>query len=329
MHAFVFGKFLPFHKGHQALIEFAAAQCDELTVLICCSDQEQLPAALRLEWMQETFKDNPRIYLQILEYKESELPNSSESSRSISQLWSNKFKAILPKVDLLVSSEPYGEYVAEYMGIAHHPFDPPRLQVPISATRIRSNPHQYWDYLPDAVKPYYQQKIVILGTESTGKSTLAAILAKKLEASLVTEAGRELIPDSTDFSIADLYRVAAAHTQLTEQAIGELKPLLILDTDIHITQSYAHFSFGQYLDLPEVYYEKQKGDIYLYLNADAPYVQDGSRMPEAERNVLDASHRATLAHFEVSFIEIVGNSWAERVASAWTAIKNQFAIEAR
>ena len=326
MIGFVFGKFLPFHKGHQALIEFAAVQCDKLSVLICCSDQEQLSAALRLQWMQQTFNNNPKIQLQVLAYKESELPNSSESSRTISQLWSNKFKTILPEVDLLVSSEPYGEYVAESMGIAHRPFDQARLQVPISATLIRSNPHQYWDYLPDAVKPYYQQKVVILGTESTGKSTLATILTKELNASLVTEAGRELIPHSTGFSIADLHRVATAHTQLVEQAIEVLKPILILDTDIHITQSYAHFSFGQYLDLPEAYYEKQKGDIYLYLNADAPYVQDGSRMQETDRNLLDASHRATLAHFGVSFIEITGMNWLARETQARSLLAGYFSV---
>ncbi|MCB0650933.1 MAG: adenylyltransferase/cytidyltransferase family protein, partial [Saprospiraceae bacterium] len=28
IHAFVFGKFLPFHLGHKALIDFALEQCD-------------------------------------------------------------------------------------------------------------------------------------------------------------------------------------------------------------------------------------------------------------------------------------------------------------
>ena len=42
MQALIFGKFLPFHKGHQAMIEFALTQCDVLYVLVCKSDKEQI-----------------------------------------------------------------------------------------------------------------------------------------------------------------------------------------------------------------------------------------------------------------------------------------------
>ncbi|MFD3001978.1 adenylyltransferase/cytidyltransferase family protein [Pontibacter toksunensis] len=37
--AFVSGKFLPFHKGHHAMIEFALERYDFLTVLVCCIDK--------------------------------------------------------------------------------------------------------------------------------------------------------------------------------------------------------------------------------------------------------------------------------------------------
>lgn len=40
--AFVFGKFLPFHQGHEHLINFALGHCDQLTVLVCASDRETL-----------------------------------------------------------------------------------------------------------------------------------------------------------------------------------------------------------------------------------------------------------------------------------------------
>lgn len=321
MQGFVFGKFLPFHKGHQALIAFAATQCDELTVLICCSDQEEIPSNIRLGWIVETFKDYPNIRPQVLEYKESELPNSSESSQDISRLWSLKFKEIVPRVELVVTSEPYGEFVAAYMHIKHIPFDPPREKIPVSGTLIRKNPFAYHDYLPDAVKPYYQKKLVLLGTESTGKSTLAAALAKYLGMPFVSEVGRELIPDANDFSEKDLYLVAERHAAAVKEKMLEIPPLLILDTDIHITQSYAHFSFGHYLDLPLVFYELQKADIYLYLTKDAPYIQDGTRLSKAQRDALDASHRATLAHFGVEYVEIGSSEWAERQVAAVEALQ--------
>jgi HTH-type transcriptional repressor of NAD biosynthesis genes len=42
--AFVFGKFYPFHKGHEAMINFALSKCDFLSVLVCSSDKEKTAA---------------------------------------------------------------------------------------------------------------------------------------------------------------------------------------------------------------------------------------------------------------------------------------------
>ena len=53
-----------------------------------------------------------------------------------------------------------------------------------------------WKFLPDSVRPYFSIKVVVLGTESTGKSTLTERLAKYFNCSSVKEAGRDLIVDS-------------------------------------------------------------------------------------------------------------------------------------
>jgi HTH-type transcriptional repressor of NAD biosynthesis genes len=74
-----------------------------------------------------------------------------------------------------------------------------------------------------------------------------------------------------------------------------------MDTDIHITQSYAFYKFGQYLDLPKQWYRTQKADLYLYLPAETPYVQDGTRLKNAERNELDQCHIKTLENFGIGY----------------------------
>lgn len=315
-HGLVFGKFMPFHKGHEALINFARQHCAQLTVLICCSDQETLPAEVRLGWLQQTFAGVPGLNLQVLEYSEKELPNTSVSSVAVANVWADRFRALLPDCDLVVTSEPYGELVAARMGILHQPFDLPRQLVPVSATAIRAGLEANWQFLPASVRPYYTRKVVLLGTESTGKSTLAAQLAAHFQASLVTEAGRDLIPDSSSFGRADLLLVAHEHARRIEvaQAAGH-SPLLIIDTDIHITQSYAHFALGEKLEVPEAVYALNRADLYLYLAADVPYVQDGTRLPADERLRLDHSHRQTLARYGVSFVEISG-SWSQRFQRA-------------
>lgn len=313
--AFVFGKFMPFHKGHAQLINFARQHCDHLTVLVCASDQEQLPGPVRQAWLQETYAADAAVQVQLLEYLESELPNTSETSLAVSNVWADKFLQVVPECSLVVTSEPYGELVAARMNIQHLSFDVAREAVPVSASAIRQNPAAYWHFLPDSVKPYYVRKVVLLGTESTGKTTLATQLAAHFRASLVEEAGRDLIADSTDFSLADLYSVAQEHARRIEQAQIGPSALVVIDTDIHITQSYARLVFGQELAvLPEVY-ALNRADLYLYLAADVPYVQDGGRLPAADRLRLDVLHRQTLQYYGIKAMEISG-TWPQRLQRA-------------
>jgi HTH-type transcriptional regulator, transcriptional repressor of NAD biosynthesis genes len=190
--AFVFGKFLPFHKGHQAMIAFALTQCDLLIVLVCCSDKEEITPLVRKGWIEDTFKGESRIEVKVFRYLESDYPNTSESCREVSRIWADNFRQLFPGHSLLVTSEPYGCFVAEYMGIQHLSFDLGRTRYPISATNIRNNLFDNWKYLPGLVKPYFLKKVVVLGTESTGKTTITQRLAQHFSASKVLEAARDI-----------------------------------------------------------------------------------------------------------------------------------------
>jgi HTH-type transcriptional repressor of NAD biosynthesis genes len=318
--AFVFGKFMPFHKGHEQLINFARQHCDHLTVLVCASDQELLPVQVRQAWLQETYAGQENVDIQVLEYLESELPNTSETSLAVSTVWADVFRRLLPECKLVVTSEPYGELVAARMGIRYLLFDVAREAVPVSASAIRQNPAAHWQFLPASVKPYYVRKVVILGAESTGKTVLANQLAAHFQASLVAEAGRDLIASSESFSVDDLYAVAQEHARRIYQAQTGPSPLLIIDTDVHITLSYGRLIYGQELQVSPEVYALNRANLYLYLNPDVPFVQDGTRLPAAERLALDASHRHTLRHYGVEVEEISG-TWAERLQRAIQLVK--------
>ena len=67
-----------------------------------------------------------------------------------------------------------------------------RKEIPVSSIEIRRDPFGYWDYIPDIVKPYYTKKILLIGGESTGKSTLAQSLALAFNTNFVQETGREI-----------------------------------------------------------------------------------------------------------------------------------------
>jgi len=313
--AFVFGKFMPFHKGHEAMMHFAFTQCGFLTVLVCCSDKETIPCNIRRQWIAETFAGVTNIEIREFNYQEKELPNTSITSTAVSQVWAEKFKQLLPGYSLVITSEPYGELVAGFMGIKHIAFDEARQLVPVSASAIRNNIVANWQFLPTSVKPYFAIKVIVLGTESTGKSTLTENLARHYQCSIVTEAGRDLIPDSNEFVFEDLYRVANEHARRIEAAVRGNSALVMIDTDVHITKSYARFSFNTELFISDDIYNASKAALYLYLNNDVDFYQDGTRLYEEQRNLLDASHRQILKENNIPIVEITGN-WQERFEQA-------------
>jgi len=313
--AFVFGKFLPFHKGHEAMINFALSKCDFLTVLICCSDKENIPDTDRSSWIQKTFENEKKVEVRTFNYLESELPNTSETSESVSKIWADIFKKVLPDYSLLITSEEYGNFVAAFMNIQHMAFDIPKKLFPVSATAVRNNVFANWKYLPDSVKPDFAIKVVILGTESTGKTTLAEKLSKHFNCSLVLEAAREIIANSNNFSFDDLHLVASEHSKRIDKTILADSPLVIIDTDIHTTKSYSRFTFEKELEISANIYKSNRANIYLYLNNDVEYLQDGTRLSEAERNLLDLSHRQVLTDHNIDIIEIKGD-WGKRFEKA-------------
>lgn len=309
--AFVFGKFLPFHKGHEAMINFALKKCDFLTVLVCCSDKENITANTRQKWIEKTFENQNEIEIKSFHYLESELPNTSDSSKEVSKIWSAKFKKLFPDYDFVITSEEYGNYVASFMGIKHIAFDIPKQLFPISATAVRNDIFTNWNFLPDSVKPSFVIKIVVLGTESTGKTILTERLANYFKCSLVNEAGRDLIPNSNSFGFDELHLVASEHAKRIDKAVLDHSPLIIIDTDIHITKSYARFVFNKELEVDDEIYNSNKADLYIYLNNDVEHQQDGTRLDKSNRDLLDLSHRTILREKNIKFVEIEGD-WEQR-----------------
>ena len=112
-----------------------------------------------------------------------------------------------------------------------------------------------------------------------------------------------------------MYLVASEHAKRIGQSVRGNSPLVIIDTDIYTTLSYAKFLFHRDLQIEDQIYQANKADLYLYLNNDVEYFQDGTRLSETDRNLLDASNRSILQENNIAFIEISGN-WQQRFDKA-------------
>jgi len=155
----VIGSFCPPHLGHIALLDFAGSQVDELIVSLCARDDEEIAGELRLYWMRQIIERLPHAFLLDYVYDENhELPWGKDgSSRDASLAWAQfyliRFQDHLPVK--VFSSEEYGDYLAEYMGISHVMFDKERVKYPVSSRWIRRDPAMYEEFLPPEAKAYY------------------------------------------------------------------------------------------------------------------------------------------------------------------------------
>jgi len=293
---------MPIHQGHIALIDFAARHCDELIVSLSYTAHDPISSELRFSWIKEIFEDRSTIKLAMVkdDFDDESLPLLQRT-----KVWSDFIQRTYPAVDILFSSEKYGEPFAENLGALHKSFDQERKMYPVSATRIRQKPFQYWDFIPAVVRPYFVKKICFYGPESTGKSTLTVRMAERYQTEFVPEVARELI-NSNDFTVEDIIKIGYAHFQRIEEKSKIANKILFCDTDAITTQIYAR----QYLNVvPDVLYEvekKVKFDLYFLMDIDVPWVADGLRDLGQQRETMLKVFKEELIQRGIPFILVKG-----------------------
>jgi HTH-type transcriptional regulator, transcriptional repressor of NAD biosynthesis genes len=103
---------------------------------------------------------------------------------------------------------------------------------------------KHWEFIPDFVRPYFIKKIVVVGTESCGKSTLTRNLAKIYNITYVEEYGRTLCEElgGCDGIMVkeDYQRIAYGHKVEEFKAIEKANKLVFIDTEAIVTQFYSN-----------------------------------------------------------------------------------------
>jgi NadR type nicotinamide-nucleotide adenylyltransferase len=168
---FLLGKFLPPHRGHQYLIEFARNYVDRLTVLVCTIEQEPIPGHLRYRWMGEAFPGVDLVH------HTDEIPQAPEEHPQFWDIWRASIRRHVPgRIDCVFASEDYGERLAAELDARFVPVDRERRNVPVSGRAIRQDPMAHWDELLPPVRPYYLKRVCVC---DPGQSGLADRLAAR------------------------------------------------------------------------------------------------------------------------------------------------------
>ncbi|MDP6708296.1 MAG: AAA family ATPase, partial [Alphaproteobacteria bacterium] len=227
----ILGKFMPPHTGHQHLIDFARSYADRVTVLVCSLADDPIPGALRHRWVQELHPDCRVVHVTDV------VPQAPEEDPAFWPIWRELIHRHEPRgVDLVFTSEAYGWRLASELGAAHVPVDPARRVNPISAEAIRADPFGNWRFLPPPVRPYYVKRVCLFGPESSGKSTIARLLAERLDTVHAPEFARDYLdPRGGACGIEDMATIARGQAAAAASAARHATKLLVLDTDPWLT----------------------------------------------------------------------------------------------
>jgi NadR type nicotinamide-nucleotide adenylyltransferase len=174
------------------------------------------------------------------------------------------------------------------------------------------------------------KKIVIIGPESTGKSTLSRQLAEHFNTIWCPEYAREyLLQNGIQYNYNDLFKIGQGQLVMEDylesmvnsqwsmvnkdlQNAKRQTPnnkLLFIDTNMYVIKVWYEYVFGrcEQFILDEI--AQRKYDLYLLCNVDLPWVEEPMReYPDIERrSELYRIYKDILINQETPWAEISGN----------------------
>ena len=327
------GSFNPLHMGHVDCIIRAANMCKELYIVLSIGhNRGEIDGRIRYRWIYQLTKHIGNVKIITLE---DEAASKAEYDEKYWQSDADKVKAAVGKpIDVVFCGSDYDEN-----SFWNKCYPESKLYIfprnDISSTEIRKDPYAHWDWIPNIAKPYYVKKVLLMGGESTGKSTLTINLANRFNTNYIDEAGRDISERSgTDMMMLseDFTEILLQHKLNEIKAIEHSNKVIFEDTDALITQFFMGF-----LEDPGI--EKNKAlsdaidalnsyDLILFMEPDVEFVQDGDRSEEIRDNrekYSDQIKDLILSHGK-RFV-IVSGSYEERYEKAIAEVNRLFEKE--
>jgi NadR type nicotinamide-nucleotide adenylyltransferase len=174
------------------------------------------------------------------------------------------------------------------------------------------------------------KRIVIIGPESTGKSTLCKQLAQHYNTTWCPEYAREyLLQHGMQYTFEDLLTIAKGQWKLdndiTTQAGKQNAPFVFVDTDQYVMKVWCEFVFGKCHSWITRRAAEQQAAMYLLCDTDLPWTKDELReYPDhASRQKLFCYYKDILVNDSTPWA-LVNGSETDRLNTAIHAIEKQF-----
>jgi NadR type nicotinamide-nucleotide adenylyltransferase len=307
------GKFAPFHKGHQHLVETALAEVDHLYVMVYHTDVTTVPLQIRAGWIKTLYPevtiieawDGPEGYGDTPEIKKEQEDYILKKLGDI-------------KITHFYSSEFYGDHVSKALGAADRRVDEPRSFIPISGTRVRAKLFQSREYLSELVYRDLIVKVCLMGAPSTGKSTLAKALAKHFNTVFMPEYGAEFwLANQEDrrITLDQFEQIAPEHLRREDELLLKANNYLFADTCPITTYVFSrdyHGTAGPVLTQLAREAEKRY-DLFFLCDTDIPYDNTWDRSGDQKRHWFQQQIIGDLSERRVPY-RVLQGTLEERVA---------------
>ncbi|NJW52986.1 AAA family ATPase [Salinimicrobium oceani] len=156
-------------------------------------------------------------------------------------------------------------------------------------------------------------KIVLFGPESTGKTTLAKMLAEHYETEWVPEYMREYLQKkwNKEQKICephDLLPIAKGQILLENKKAATASELLFCDTNLLELVVYSRAYYNEFVD-PSLLKPalKAKYDLYFLTYIDVPWVEDDLRDRPLQRDLMFARFENTLIQNDLPYRVLQGS----------------------
>lgn len=164
------------------------------------------------------------------------------------------------------------------------------------------------------------RRVVLTGSECTGKTTLAAALARHYGAVWVPEYVRGYAESKrAPLDASDVEPIARGQIAAQGAALERARNLLLLDTDLLSTVVYAEHYYGSCPEWISALALTRRAGLYLLCDIDAPWTADPLRDCPDSREAMQALFRDAVVSREFRFVDIRGG-WRERFLAARQAI---------